>query len=161
MRDHEAGVEARVGRQEWGKHAGERVGHLLDAAFGDAAERGDGYGDLIGGHGQRLAVKVSSAHNVSLAVCFHKYQRVIGRTVQFHHGHFARLYQRIADRAVDLRRAAEAVSVLHPGVFVGCAVGFANLAAFVEVREIARGFSGPGVGTGMHDACVERPRAAA
>ena len=66
LRDHEAGVEARLGGEEGGEHAGEWVGHLLDAAFGDAAERGDGDGQLVGGHGEGLAVEVAAADDVAL-----------------------------------------------------------------------------------------------
>ena len=61
LQDHEAGVQPRFAHQKCGELAGLRVGHLLDAALGDSAERGEGDGELIGGHGQRLAVKISAA----------------------------------------------------------------------------------------------------
>ena len=44
-----------------GKLAGLRIGHLLDAALGNSAERGQRDRHLIGGHRQRLAVKISAA----------------------------------------------------------------------------------------------------
>src|SRR5579859_6105573 len=70
--DHEAGIQAGFGREECGKHAGEGIGHLLNAAFGDAAECGDGDCDLIGSHGERLAMKISPADNVAFSVFLYK-----------------------------------------------------------------------------------------
>jgi len=60
-------------------------------------------------------------------------------------------------RAVDLRRAAQAVGVLYASIFVGRAVRLADLAAFVEVRQVARGFSGASVSACMHDARIDAP----
>ena len=45
-------------------------------------------------------------------------ERIVGGAVEFDGGHFAGLREGIADGAVDLRRAAQAVGVLHARIFV-------------------------------------------
>jgi len=42
---------------------------LFDAAFADAAEGREGDGDLIGGHGERLAMKISATDDVPIWGC--------------------------------------------------------------------------------------------
>ena len=79
LRDHEAGIEAGLGSEKRRQQAGERIGHLLDAAFGNSAESGDGNRDLIGGHGQRLAVKISAADDV--AFCRLSFTKTSGLSV--------------------------------------------------------------------------------
>ena len=88
-------------------------------------------------------------------------ERIVGGAVEFDGGHFAGLREGIADGAVNLRRAAEAVGVLHARIFDGVAMRFADLAAFVEMGEVARGHGGAGVGAGVHDARIEGAGAAA
>ena len=61
LQNHEAGVESGFAHEKCGELAGLRVGHLLDAALGDSAESGQRDGELIGGHGERLAVKIAAA----------------------------------------------------------------------------------------------------
>ncbi len=56
---------------------------------------------------------------------------------------------------MHLRSAAQAVGILHAHVFFRRAMRFANLAAFVQVREIAGGRRGAGVWPGTHDPRVE------
>ena len=118
LRDHEAGIEARFGREKRGKHAGERIGHLLDAAFGDSAKRGDRNGHLIGGHGEGLAVKISAADDVAFAVFLDEDERIVRSAVQLHLRDGASLHKGIAYGAVDLRRATQAVCVLDARVSV-------------------------------------------
>ena len=86
----------------------------------------------------------------------HEDQRIIGRAVQFHRGHFARLRERIAHRSVHLRRAAHAVRILHARIFFRRAMRFANLAAFVQVRQVSRRRRRAGVCSRVHDSRVER-----
>src|ERR1700693_2945468 len=83
LRDHEAGIESRLWREKSRQQARQRIGHLLDAAFGNSAKRGDGDRDLVRGHGQRLPVKVSAADDVAFAVFTDKDQRIVGGAVQF------------------------------------------------------------------------------
>ena len=49
--------------------------------------------------------------------CRREDQRIIGGAVEFDGGHFAGLRERIANGAVHLRRAAQAVGVLHARIF--------------------------------------------
>ena len=58
-------IEARLAHQKCGELAGLRVGHLLDAPLGDAAEGRQRDRKLIGSHSQRLAVEISSADYVA------------------------------------------------------------------------------------------------
>ncbi len=154
LRDHESGVDSRLRRQESREHAGQRIGHLFDAPLGNSAERGDRDCDLVRSHRQRLTVKISAADDVAAAVA-DEYERIVGGAVQFYGCHLARLRQRIAHRAVHLRRAAQAVGILHARIFFRGTMRFANLAAFVQAREVARRHRGAGVRTCVHDARVE------
>ncbi len=56
---------------------------------------------------------------------------------------------------MNLRSAAQAVGVLDARILFGRAVGFADLAAFVEMSEIAGGGARSGIGAGVHDAGIE------
>ena len=56
---------------------------------------------------------------------------------------------------MNLRSAAQAVSILDARIFFRRAVRFADLAAFVQVREVARGRACAGISACMHDARVE------
>src|SRR5579885_3612543 len=61
----------------------------------------------------------------------------------------------------ESRCAPEAVGVLHSLVGFRGTVRLANLAAFVEVRQVAGGGAGSGVRASVHDAGVEGAGAAA
>src|SRR5262249_54384409 len=91
----------------------------------------------------------------------HKNKWIVGCAVELDLREFARLGKGIANRAVNLRSATQAVGVLHAGVFLGGAMRFANFAAFVEMREVARGAAGARVGSRVHDARVESTGTAA
>src|SRR5262245_28383456 len=116
---------------------------------------------MIGGHGQRLAVKISATDDVASTVFFHKNKRIVGCAVELDLCEFARLGKGIANRAVNLRGATQAVGVLHAGIFFGGAMRFANFAAFVDLCEVARSAAGAGVGARVHDARVESTGTAA
>jgi hypothetical protein len=83
-------------------------------------------------------------------------QRIIRRAVQFDCGHLARLRQRIAHCTVHLRRAPQAVRILHARIFFRCAMRLANLAALIQVRNIPRCRRGTRIRARMHDARIER-----
>ncbi len=159
--NHEAGIEAGMRGEEGGKKTGERIGHLLDTAFRDAAESGNGNGELVGGHGERLAVEIAAGDDVAFGVFFGEHERIVGGAVELHKGHFAGLNDGVANGTVHLRSATEGVGVLNARVLIGSAVGFANGAAFIEMSEIAGGDAGTGVGTGVHDAGIESAGTAA
>jgi len=129
---------------------------LLDAPLGNSAEGGDGHRDLVGSHGERLPMKISTADDVAVAAAAaNKDERIIRSAVQLHRRYFASLRQRIAHGAVDLRRAAQAVRILHPRVFICGTMRFANLTAFIEVRQIPGGHGGAGIRPCVHDARIE------
>src|SRR6516164_9158228 len=105
---------------------------------------------------------MAAADDVAVwAAAADKDQRGVGGAVEFYLGCGARLRKKIANGTVDLRRAAQAVSILHARVLFGGAVRFADFAAFVEQRQVAGGATGAGVRAGMHDAGIEGAGAAA
>src|SRR5581483_6888688 len=90
--------------------AGLRVGHLLDATFGDAAEGSEGDGKLIGGKRERLAMEIAAAdHFVRVG----KDERIVGSAVDLDGERGANVRKRIAHSTVNLRRTAQAVRILH------------------------------------------------
>ncbi len=133
---------------------------MLDAALGDSSQRGDGDGDLIRGHGQWLAVKISAADDVAFAFFVYENQRIVGGAVQFDQRHFARLRKGIANCAVNLRSAAQAIGVLDARVFFRGAMRFADFAAFVQMRQVSGGTCRPGIRASMHNARIKCPWAA-
>ena len=89
------------------------IRHAVDAALADAGQRGDGDGEVIGGHGQRLAVEIAAAHHVSL---FGEDEGIIGGAVHLDFDDAADFVNRVADGTVDLRGAAKTVGVLDARV---------------------------------------------
>src|SRR5205807_8335423 len=92
-----------------------------DAPLGDAGQSGEPHRQLVGRHRQRLAVEVAAAdHFTTLRI--HKDQRVVGGAVQFEGSSHAHLCDRVANRTVYLRGAAQAIGVLHAQVRVTAAL---------------------------------------
>ncbi len=142
--------------------AGLRIGHLLDAPLGNSAQRGERDGHLIGGHRQRLAVKIAAAdHFARTGAGISKDERIVRGAVEFDRECRANLRERVAHRSVNLRRAAQAVRVLHARVLLRRAVRFADFAAAIQPLDIARGDRVSRVRPHSRDARVERRRAAA
>ncbi len=106
-------------------------------------------------------MKISAADDVAAVCVAHKNERIIRRAVQLHRGHFPRLPQRIAHRSVDLRRATQAISILHARIFLRSAMRLANLAALIQVRNIRRRRRRSRIRARMHDPRVERAGAPA
>ena len=77
LSNHKAGIESRIGSKKGRKQARKRICHLLNATLGDTSKRGKRDGDLIGGHGERLTVKVSPADDVAFAVFLQKNERIV------------------------------------------------------------------------------------
>ena len=65
-------------------------------------------GQIIEREGQRLAVKIAAGNNF-----FADDQRIVGDRVQFDRENPPGLGQRVAHRAMHLRRAAQRIGVLH------------------------------------------------
>ena len=80
LRDHEAGVEPAVGRQERRQPVGEgRVDEPLDAALGDARELGDRHRQRVERERERLAVEVAVRDE---QLVLDEHERVVGGRVQ-------------------------------------------------------------------------------
>src|SRR5215472_15818696 len=62
---------------------------------------------------------------------------------------------------MDLRGTPQAVSVLYARICFRSTVRFADLATLVQVRQIASRSAGAGIFARVHDARIERARAAA
>src|SRR5262249_18807410 len=121
--EHHARVEPGVRRQEAGQPAQVGVDEGLGAALADAAEVRNRGGEQVSGQGERLAVKVPARDDL---VRVGKDERVIGGGVHVTLDDAGDVGQRVAQRAVDLRHAADRVSVLH---LVAVRVGKHDLAA--------------------------------
>ena len=108
--EHEAGVGARVRGQERRQAAGERrVQHPVHPALADAGQLGQGHGQHVRGERQWLAVEVPRRHHLAVE----RHDRVVHHRAQLDVDHPAGVGQHVPDRAVHLRRAAQAVRVLH------------------------------------------------
>ena len=103
------------------------IHQAVDAALGDARQRRQRDRQEIQLERQRLAVEIAAGENL-LA----EHQRIVGGRVQLDREHAARLGQRVAHRAVDLRRAAQRVGVLHAPAGD---VRLPDLAAFEQVAQ--------------------------
>jgi len=158
LQDHEAGVESGMADEKSGQVARLRIGHLVDAALGNASESGESDGEMVGGHGERLAVEIAAAENVA---GISENEGIVGGAVEFDGERGADVGESIARGAVNLRDAAEAVGVLHARVFCRRAVRFADLAAAVEALEMAGDESVAGMRARIGDARIEGDRAAA
>ena len=60
LRDHEAGIEARLLHQERRQPAHLRIDEDRGAAFGDVADLAQRHRELIGGEGDRLGVEIAA-----------------------------------------------------------------------------------------------------
>src|SRR5437016_1449229 len=164
LRNHEPGIEARFGRKKCRQKAGEWIRHLLDAALSDSAERGDCDCDLIGGHSERLAMKISAADDIAFVlftIVANEHQWIIRGAVQFYLRHLSRLRKGIANGAMNLRRASQTVRVLYASILFGGAMGFADFAAFIKASKIACGAKSAWICARLHNARIKSAGAAA
>src|SRR5882762_7903886 len=107
-----------------------RIGHVLGAPLGNSTESGQRNGELIRRHRQWLSVEISAADYVpraGRAVRRDKDERVVGRAVEFNFRDGAYSIQSVTYRSVYLRRASQAVGVLHSRIAIRGAMRFANL----------------------------------
>ncbi|OIQ68808.1 hypothetical protein GALL_495960 [mine drainage metagenome] len=123
--DHQAGVEAGVGRQERRQVKAERrVNHQRHAALSDGADFRDGERDHIGGETDGFGVEVATRDDEA-RLCQH--QRVVGGGVRLDLQGASGHAQHVHRGTGDLGLAADAIGVLHAGVAL--TVAFADLAA--------------------------------
>ena len=128
--NHEAGVDAALGGEEWGQTVGQSsVDHTLGAALGNVSDFGACNSKEVECQRHRLAVEVSARDNVFIV---EEYQRVVGDSVQLDFDFAADIFQSITDCTVNLWDAAQRVSVLYTVVL---AVG-QDFRAFGEQTEV-------------------------
>jgi hypothetical protein len=131
LRDHEPGVRARVARQEGRQAAGERrVEHPVGAPLGDAGELRHRHREHVAGERQRLAVEVAGGHDLPVR---HDH-RVVDHRAELDVDDPPGVRENVADRAVHLGSAAQAVRVLD-GV-VALAVARDQRAARQQPAEV-------------------------
>ncbi len=119
LHDHESGIgRVFVTNQECGQSVvGRRIDEFVQTALADRREHGNRGLDVTHRERQRHAVEMPGRDDLvfdhACADGVGKNQRVVGDGVQFDVDHTLCLGQRIAHRAVHLRRAAQAVCVLR------------------------------------------------
>ena len=115
LRQHEAGVEARLRRQEGRQLAQRGIGEQRDPAFRERADLGQRERDLIGGERHRLAMEIAARKDrAGFAGCRGgEHQRIVRDAVRLAPEHQGGAVQQLQAGAHDLRLAAQAVGVLH------------------------------------------------
>ena len=108
--DHQAGVEARLLRQECRQAVGQRrIDQQRDAALRDRADLADGERDLVGGEGHRLGVEIAAGNDGVVG----QHQRIVGDRIGLDLERAGDRAQEVEAGAIDLRLAADAIGVLH------------------------------------------------
>jgi hypothetical protein len=126
-----------------------RIDQPVDAALGDAAQRGERDGGGIERESQRRAVKIAAGDHVAAG----KHQRVIGGRAGFRLHRLPREVQCAAHRAVHLRHAPQAVGILHAG---GRATArWIDVACVQETPQPRGRYTLPGMRARRMDARVE------
>ena len=115
------------------------IHHAIDSPFRDRAECGQGNGHKVKRQRQRLAMKIAAGNDLTRA---RKDQGIIRGAVHFDLENLARVAQGVAHGAVNLRHAAQAVSVLHARAAL---MGFVDRAAAIQPGQVARGNDLPGM----------------
>jgi hypothetical protein len=111
LRDHEPGVEPALLHEERREPVRQRrIDEALDTTLGDARELGDGDREGVERERERLAVKVPCGDDQLLV---DQHERVVGRSVELDGDGRLDVVEKVAARAVHLRRAAQRVRVLH------------------------------------------------
>ena len=127
LRNHEAGVQSRVGHQEFGQ-AAQAHDELCHAPFGDVAQFGQGDAQVVVDQREGLAVEVAAGDD---EVLIGEDGGIVRHRVDFRQQHRGRVADGILGGAVHLRHAAEGVGVLH--VLLGPGNEFA---AFEQAAEV-------------------------
>ena len=107
--DHEAGVEPAVVDQKGRQFAQLRVDHPFDAAFGHIAQFGNAHGEVVGGHGNGLAMEIAPQADFP---CVRENQRVGGGGIDFNIHDIAGMHHSILTGAVYLGRTTQGVGIL-------------------------------------------------
>src|SRR5207253_7608954 len=86
------------------------LGGLVVPLLVIAARGGDWNCHLVGCHRRWLTMKVAATDDVARRAIAHEHHWVVRRAVQLHRGNFSRLPERVAHRAVHLRRPAQSLA---------------------------------------------------
>ena len=100
-------------------------------------------------------MKVAAGNDLALV---RKDQGIIRSAVHFDFENLARVSQGVANRAVNLGHAAQAIRILHARAAL---VGFVNRASAIESGQVARRNDLPGMRTSRVQAIVKGARGAA
>ena len=129
FRDHEAGIEPRLRRQEGRQVMGKRrIDHQRHPALGDCSDLGYGKCYLVGGKSDRLGMKVAAGNDASL---LHQNQRIVGNRIGFGFERLPGKAQQVERRTRHLWLTADAIGILHPRV--AFAVAFADFRTFHDL----------------------------
>lgn len=120
LRNHKSGIQSGVGHEEFGQPA-QAHDELCDAPFGDVAQFGQSYGEIVVDQCERLSVEVASRDD---KVFVGEDSRVVSDRVDFCEQDGGRMTHSVFCRPVHLRDAAEGVGVLD--VFLGLLDEFAS-----------------------------------
>ena len=143
LRNHEPGVQSRIGNQEFGDVAAVARNQAVGAAFGNASQFRHGDGEEVHYQCQGLPVEVASGDN---QVILHEDGRVVRYGVDFAFHDGCHVHDAVFAGAVYLRHAAEGIGVLHPCLFFLLEFGTFQQGADVACRlDLSR------MGTGILD----------
>ncbi len=113
LRDHEARVQARPGREESRQARQGRVHQHGDAPFRDGADLAERQRDHVGREGDGLRVEIAAGQDLSRGG---EHQGIVGHAVGLPVEGGGRLAQDVEAGAHDLGLAAQAIGILHPVV---------------------------------------------
>ncbi len=147
LREHQAGEHARALGQE-GRQAGAevRVHQPVVAPLGQDGDRGHGRAEELEREGHGHALEVGPGQD---QVLVREKDGVVGRAVELDLDHVAGPLERVARRADDLGRAAEAVGVLDLLARLG-----QQLAPLGDPPDVLRRLEGAGVAAGLVEPLV-------
>ena len=129
-----AGVEAALAGEQIARQA---IGHggidqPREAALGDGAEIGHGDGEDVHGLRHVLPMEVTAGNRHVAALAIVEDQRVVGGGIDLRADDALDIFHRLDGRAVNLRRAAQGIHVLHAR-----ARGRAGLARLIGEDDVA------------------------
>ena len=150
LREHESRPQPAGAREKRRQAAERRIDEPIGPPFADRGERHDRRREQVGGHRDRRAVEVAARDDVT---CVGEDHRVVGGAVRLDVDDAAHEAQRVASRAVDLRRAAHRIGVLDLAAEL---VRLVDTAAAHQPLDIGGRDLLAGVGPGVVNARVER-----
>ena len=153
LHHHVAGAKPRIAGQER-RQALRKVGihQPLHPPLGDGLQGRQRHGQDVERLRHRLAMEVAARDDVAVL----EDQRIVGRSVELHLHRLLGEADRVGHGAEHLRRAAEAVGVLDPGIVLP--VRLPDLAVLEQRPHERGGADLAGMGAGRVDSRVQRRR---